>query len=198
LLEQVIKQTAMLPLRYGTTFADERALTAAVAAREGPLRAALERVRGAVEIAVRAPAEHRQPARSDGMLDEAPSSPGRAFMLERLAARERGRKLELELERAMDGLVRARAARGEGAHALLVEHAHVGEVARRARTLGLIASGPWPPFSFTGEAGAASEQWAAAGKRGASAAGKRWASAAGERWASAPGERWACAPGSRK
>jgi hypothetical protein len=156
-LEQVIERTAMLPLRYGTSFTDEHELVSAVVAREESLRAALERVRGAVEIAVRAPAEDRGATEGEHRPDETGSSPGLTYMRERLEARQRSRRLARELELTLDGLVRAQTQRRGGAHALLVERAHVEEVARRARALGLVASGPWPPFSFTGATGEAGE-----------------------------------------
>lgn len=167
LLERVMARAALLPARFGTTFADDRELVAAVSAREPDLCDALQRVRGAVEIAVRAPADAGSAAigerpgqhqAGERQVGERQGGPGRAYMLGRLAARARQRQLARELERALGGLVRARAPRGEGSYALLVDHANVEEVARRARELGLLASGPWPPFNFTGERASESER----------------------------------------
>lgn len=55
LVEQLMADRDVLPVRYGTRFDDDDEAARAVAARRASLTAALERVRGAVEFAVRAP-----------------------------------------------------------------------------------------------------------------------------------------------
>ena len=54
LLEALMEQGALLPVRYGTVVADEAAAVEAVSDRRDAFARALDRVRGAVELSVRA------------------------------------------------------------------------------------------------------------------------------------------------
>ena len=56
-VQELMVDRDVLPVRYGTRFADEQDAARAVAARGPTLAAALDRVRGAVEMSVHAPAE---------------------------------------------------------------------------------------------------------------------------------------------
>src|SRR4051794_3956519 len=56
-VEALMDERAVLPMRFGTTFAARGALVSALAVRREPMLDALERVRGRVELAVRARAE---------------------------------------------------------------------------------------------------------------------------------------------
>jgi Gas vesicle synthesis protein GvpL/GvpF len=131
LVEELMRERDLLPVRYGTRLADEDEALRAVAERAQELRAALERVRGAVELSLRVrsarPGADPEPLRA----------PLRAL------ARE-------ECERRPDGegeLLRC---------AYLVDReridefsATVGRLQQAHPELALLLTGPWPPYSFT-------------------------------------------------
>ena len=129
LLEDLMRERALLPIRYGTRVEDDAAAAAAVAPRAGELAAALERVRGAVEVSVRAVAA--------GEPD--PGAPEAVH--ERLAGAAREHALHAGPE-----LLRA---------AYLVDHAEVEGFVASVRALqhehpelSILCTGPWPPYSF--------------------------------------------------
>jgi hypothetical protein len=132
LVEELMRERDLLPVRYGTRLADEDEALRAVAERAPELRAALERVRGAVELSLR--------VRST----EAGADPEPLRAPLRALARE-------ESERRSDGegeLLRS---------AYLVDReridefcATVGRLQQAHSELALLLTGPWPPYSFTG------------------------------------------------
>jgi gas vesicle protein GvpL/GvpF len=132
LLEELMGERALLPVRLGTRVADVEALAEAIAPRSAELRAALDRVRGAVELSVRAVATAEPPA---GAADAVHA---RLSALARAAARHEGpealRAAYLVDRAGVDAFVAAvRALQGE----------HDG--------LSVLCTGPWPPYSFTEE-----------------------------------------------
>jgi hypothetical protein len=131
LLEDLMRERALLPIRYGTRVEDDAAAAAAVAPRAGELAAALERVRGAVEVSVRAVAA--------GDPEPGPGAPEAVH--ERLAAAAREHALHAGPE-----LLRA---------AYLVDDAEVDGFVAAVRALqhehpelSILCTGPWPPYSF--------------------------------------------------
>ena len=129
LLEELMRERALLPIRYGTRVEDDAAAAAAVAPRDAELAAALDRVRGAVEVSVRAVA-------GDGAATAAPEA-----VHERLsaAAREHARHDGPEPLRAAY-LVDTGAVAGFVATVRELQHEHPG--------LSILCTGPWPPYSF--------------------------------------------------
>jgi Gas vesicle synthesis protein GvpL/GvpF len=151
---------AVLPARFGGMHTDAEALRAAVAERAAELTAALGRVRGCVELGVRALAPARQ-----GLA--APS--GAAYMRARLEQRQEVERLADELHVPLAALARE-ATRTVGAtERLLLSAAYLvpedavaefREVVERLQAarpdLGVVCTGPWPPYSFaTAEGGPA-------------------------------------------
>jgi hypothetical protein len=140
LLEELMRERALLPVRYGTRVEDEAAAAAAVAPRAGELAAALDRVRGAVEVSVRAVARH------DGASGGAAANGGDDSAVRavdaRLAAlaREHARHEGPELLRAAYLVDRAEVD-GFVAAVRALQHEHAG--------LSILCTGPWPPYSFT-------------------------------------------------
>jgi hypothetical protein len=138
LMESLMEDRDLLPVRYGTRVDDDAAVARVLEERRGDLLAALDRVRGAVELSVRvrmATAEAPDPAALIRGADV--HEP-----LARLA-----RDSDRRLPRLQGEVLRA---------AYLVERdgvqAFVAEVARLqdARPeLRLLCTGPWPPYSFT-------------------------------------------------
>jgi hypothetical protein len=129
LLEELMRERALLPVRYGTRVADDAAAAAAVAPRDAELAAVLDRVRGAVEVSVRAVAP-------DGAATDTPEA-----VHERLsaAAREHARLEGPEALRAAY-LVDTAAVDGFVATVRELQHEHPG--------LSILCTGPWPPYSF--------------------------------------------------
>jgi hypothetical protein len=166
-VERLMEDAAVLPLRFGTTVADEEDLVALLRSREAEFVDLLAAVRGAVELSVRAELPQSAPAPVAGGEELAPPS-GTEYM------RERGRALRSR-ERAIDELhkpLRALARRsqvleargglrwaGDFRGAYLVDadrvEAFAAEVDRLAGELGaeISCTGPWPPYSFVAGAG---------------------------------------------
>jgi hypothetical protein len=144
LIEELMQQRALLPVRFGTRVEDDTAAAAAVAGRAEAFAGALRRVRGAVELSVRVvirdengesgPAEHMQ-ARAAG-------ERAAAAMHQRLAAaaREDVRQVGTETLRAAYLVDRADV---DGFVAL------VRELQAEHPELSAICTGPWPPYSFS-------------------------------------------------
>jgi hypothetical protein len=145
-LERLMADRDLLPVRYGTVVADDRAAVAAVAPQSEALARALDRVRGAVELSVRAIAAGDRPHEGVG---------GRDYLRERIADGRLARLLHEPLAAiARDGVIQ------DGPHVLraayLVERerveAFVAQFRRlqhRHRELAIVCTGPWPPYSFT-------------------------------------------------
>ena len=143
LIEDLMEQRALLPVRYGTLVEDDAAAAEVVAGRGEALAGALRRVRGAVELSVRAIAPGRPDEGSPGDRVRARSAHERtaAALHERLAAaaREQARHDGRELLRAAYLVDRAEVGRFVSlVRGLQVEH----------RELSIVCTGPWPPYSF--------------------------------------------------
>jgi hypothetical protein len=137
----------LLPARYGSAHTTPEALGEALQEAHEPLAAALREVEGCVELGVRGVPPTREQAD--------PSRTGREY-LERLRA---DAQLVQRVHRPL--AERARAARLERDKAFAASYlvprdavdAFVGAVRDRAEDepeLGLVCSGPWPPYSFAG------------------------------------------------
>ena len=161
--EALMDDHAVLPVRFGTTVADDDALAAMLDERQDEFRGALERVRGRVEISVKVvwtppepPAEHA----------DAAAAPGRAYLMGRLETRNAA----VALADAIHGRLTAHAvdARREVlvtprlllSAAYLVDRGAVDafleasdDAARRHPELELVCVGPWPPHTFAQGAG---------------------------------------------
>jgi hypothetical protein len=143
---------AVLPARFGGMHANTEALRAAVAERAAELTAALARVRGCVELGVRA----LSPAR------EAVTAPsGAAYMRARLQQRHEVERLADELHAPLAALARESTQTIGATERLLLSAAYLvpedavdefrGVVERLQAVhpdLGLVCTGPWPPYSF--------------------------------------------------
>jgi hypothetical protein len=82
LVQALMADRDVLPVRYGTRFADDGDVAQAVTAREATFAAALERVRGAVELSVHGPDDVQERLR--GLARDRVERPGRsAFLVER-------------------------------------------------------------------------------------------------------------------
>ena len=150
LVEALMAERNLLPVRFGTLVPDPEAAAQALAERSAELTASLERVRGAVELAVRAEThepESNPTRRADSGRDYLSAKAGRMaradLIHEPLALVAR----ESVLHRGPE-LLRAAYLVDRGA----VEH-FVGLVRRLQDThpeLDVLCTGPWPPYSFAG------------------------------------------------
>jgi hypothetical protein len=159
--EQVVRAIMqggpVLPMRFGTLMPDDEALRAVLVARREEFARSLERVRGRVELGLRAQWKET-PAKP-------PADSGHAFMHAKLECHTAARALA---ERLHDPLAATAAdARctlvADDATALaaayLVDRGRAAAIRRRAEALGaacpeadVLVTGPWPPYSFS-EAG---------------------------------------------
>jgi hypothetical protein len=140
-VEAVQSERAVLPMRFGTRRPADGGVRAALAERRDVLVAGLERVRGRVELAVRA------------LQTPEPAPDGRAYLRRRQAAAALHETLEALAvaarrapERTADELLRA---------AYLVERpalasfaATVERLRREHPEAALVCTGPWPAYSF--------------------------------------------------
>jgi Gas vesicle synthesis protein GvpL/GvpF len=152
-VERIMAERAVLPMRFGTCLDDGDALRQVLAARGQEFLAALQRVRGRVEVSVRA---MQPPGEQDG--EPAPvATSGREYLEAKLRDGRDARSLHDPLaslavevdrrpSRAPDELLRASylvdtaaLARFRGA----VEH-----LQRTHPSVAILCTGPWPPYSF--------------------------------------------------
>jgi Gas vesicle synthesis protein GvpL/GvpF len=155
-IEAAMERGAVLPVRFGTTFADTDALESALVPQAPRFARQLERVRGCVELAVRV-----------GLPPSVPEVPrgGRDYVELRLKDnRARAQAAERTLVPLNELAVRSWHAT-EGAETLKASYlvrAHqvdrfaeeVRELQERNDELSLSCTGPWPPYSFVDEGAA--------------------------------------------
>jgi hypothetical protein len=146
-VEELMAERDLLPVRFGTLVADEQAAARAVADRREELLASLERVRGAVELAVRVHARARE--RAPG-----PAGSGREYMRAKAGHLKAAALIHDPLAALARDSVVARGAELLRA-AYLVDRGQVdgfvAEVSRLQaahRDLNVLCTGPWPPYSF--------------------------------------------------
>jgi hypothetical protein len=152
LLERLLEDRDLLPVRFGTVVADEDAAARVLDERHDELVAGLDRVRGAVEVALRVRA--REPAQpAEGLSGreylDAKGGPARTANHVHEALAELARE---SVVHTRDDLLRA---------AYLVERGEVEAFVAAVRRLqeahsdvALLCTGPWPPFSFASRGGA--------------------------------------------
>jgi Gas vesicle synthesis protein GvpL/GvpF len=152
-VDALARSATVLPARFGFAFADEEALERIVLERRQELGAALERVRGCVELGLRVLAPEPERASTE------PESGG-DYLRTRLRETE-------ERERLASGLHEALAERARDAHrspsqggwvlsaAYLVPAGNLDDFRGAVQTLEsthpeleLVCTGPWPPYSF--------------------------------------------------
>jgi hypothetical protein len=162
-VEQLMADRAVLPMRFGTTQPDEAALRSALLERHDELCSALARVRGRVELAVRAVAAREVPEADKASGHESSASgdvpaadaSGRDWLASRLAARRLADAVHEPLA-AIAVAERRRPATGEVLRAAyLVDRAALERfraaldgVRKAHPELDVVCTGPWPPYSF--------------------------------------------------
>lgn len=158
-IEAQMSDHAVLPARFGTVFEHEQDLDAILRDRRSELTAKFERIRGAVELGVRA-------TWPEAETDTTPTGPnaGSAYMLARVARDTQARELAAQLDAKLGHIARATSYRVlirptvPVTASYLVDRERTEEFVTRVRELEsklgaaqLVCTGPWPPYSFVGE-----------------------------------------------
>jgi Gas vesicle synthesis protein GvpL/GvpF len=149
-LEQLMEDRDVLPVRYGTVVRDEDAAARVLDQRRGELAAGLERVRGAVELALRV----RRTDSGAGEPKDAHELTGREY----LGARAGGVRAAMGVHESLTAVARECIVQPSGdllRVAYLVDRDDVEAFVALVRRLqdehedlALVCTGPWPPFSF--------------------------------------------------
>ena len=167
-VEAFMDGRGVLPVRFGTVFTDERALRTELARREDALIAALARVRGKVELAVRA-VWPRNPREAPGgaAVGSGGPRPGTSYLLARLDTARDERAAVAALHEPLAALADESQVAVDGdppvlKASYLIDARAVDEFRRTVDRLTaqhdrvtLACTGPWPPFSFVGGANGA-------------------------------------------
>lgn len=155
-VEALMADRDLLPVRYGTRLDDEAAVARVMEARSQELAAALDRVRGAVELSVRVVAAGGTPS--------PPDPPEMTSGAEYLRLRAQAEASQDDVARALHEPLAEHAREStEGRPrppelfraAYLVERAaidsfvaEVGRLQSVSPGLAILCTGPWPPYSF--------------------------------------------------
>jgi hypothetical protein len=151
-VEQLMADRTVLPMRFGSTVADEDALRQFLVSRWESLLRALARIRGRVELGVRVVAE------SD---DTPAAASGRDYLLSKLRDGARADRVHEPLA-SLAADSRLQPVRGEhevlrGAY--LVDRdvvdgftAGVSRLQRAHPDVAILCTGPWPPYTFASDA----------------------------------------------
>jgi hypothetical protein len=164
-IEDLMKGSTILPMRFGSTVDGPEALVAMLEPRREEFVASLERVRGAVELSVRAqlPSVAVEPVDAKSRLTRH-LGPGTTYLLERAHHQRRSEDTAALIHRPLAELARGSIQKTGGGDphgfkaAYLVDEGAVEVFAERVgnlnATLGdlkVSCTGPWPPYSFASE-----------------------------------------------
>jgi hypothetical protein len=159
-VEVLMERGPVLPMRLASTLADADAVRRMLRERQDEFEGALARVRGAVELGVRAAIE---PEDSSGSTEPERdgAGPGTAYLMGRLENDRRGADAAARIHEPLATLARESTqrlgARGRPllTASYLVDHervdsfkARVEELDAALPTATIVCTGPWPPYSF--------------------------------------------------
>jgi hypothetical protein len=155
-VEALMTDRDLLPVRYGTRLDDEAAVARAMEGRREELAAALDRVRGAVELSVRVVAAGATPSPPDPVENTSGAEYLRVRARAEASRDEAARALHEPLAAAARDSAQSRPRPPELFRAAyLVEHgaidsfvAEVGRLQKESPGLAILCTGPWPPYSF--------------------------------------------------
>jgi len=160
-VEELMNRAAVLPMRLASTLPDEEAVRATLRERRHEFEAALEHVRGAVELGVRAvidiePSDRPVAGTTSG------GGPGTAYMLSRLERQRRGADAAARIHEPLAELARRSTHRlGSQPQPLLnasylvdrdrleAFKARAEQVSDEVTEATIVCTGPWPPYSFS-------------------------------------------------
>jgi hypothetical protein len=167
--EALLGERAVLPVRFGTVLDGTGRLRTLLERNREVIAAALERVRGLVEVGVRVLPAAGEPAASDNGVP-GPAASGREYLMRRLARERRERAAREQAARCADAIHEPLAALARDtdrraprrrellAAAYLLAPSAVDALVTRARELDaahpelrIVCTGPWPAHSFAPE-----------------------------------------------
>ncbi len=160
-VERLMAGRAVLPMRFASKLPDEDALRSFLASNQSSLLKGLDRVRNRVELAVRVVRTTPDPD-AGAVPDRETRTSGREYLLDKLQEQRRA-------DRAVSGVHEplAAAAVDSRRHAgrapreilrasYLVDHetvprflATIDQLQRDERSVAILSTGPWPPYSFS-------------------------------------------------
>lgn len=158
-VEALLEEGTVLPMRFGSWMRDRGAVLDLLEERREEFELGLDRVRGAVEIGVRA-LVRAEPAERTPALAGA-DRPGTAYMLGRLNEEKRSAAIAAHIHQPLVALARAsmprRTSLSESVNtAYLVARDDVAPFRATVEKLDgtvedatIVCTGPWPPYSFT-------------------------------------------------
>jgi Gas vesicle synthesis protein GvpL/GvpF len=159
-VEKLMRASPVLPMRFGTTVEGEDVLIALIEERREQFEVGLERVRGAVELSVRAQLPELTEPASASLPGDA-EQPGTTYLLGRARTVRHGEELAETIHQPLAKLARESTRRRHpGAPAAfraayLVEARSVGPFGEAVAALNdrladvkVSCTGPWPPYSF--------------------------------------------------
>lgn len=163
-VEALMEQGPVLPMRIGSVAADTQAVVALMRERGAEFRRALDGVRGAVELGIRAATRADAAEHAPVPVSAGASGPGTAYMAARLSEKTREDDAVERIHEALRPLARRHTSPstsgGSMRAAYLVDSERVDEFTARVNALqrdldrvSIACTGPWPPYSFTGEPG---------------------------------------------
>jgi Gas vesicle synthesis protein GvpL/GvpF len=153
---------AVLPLRLGSVLPDEAGVVSLVEGRAQEFMHALERVRGAVEIGIRAAVTDAEPEPEPEPEPLPDERPGTAYLMTRLAQKQRGDEVidlvhgpladlareHVRLDRSIGDSSSVRLAYLVDEEAVEPFQARVRDLEDELDRVRLTCTGPWPPYSF--------------------------------------------------
>jgi hypothetical protein len=162
IVEELMEDSTILPMRFGSTVESPEALTDWLTERREEFGVSLKRVRGAVELSVRAQLPDAKEADKKGRPTWR-SQPGTAYLLDRARRQRRSEDAAERIHRPLAALARRSVPKaGAGSAfkaAYLVDEESVGAFGERVGELNstladakISCTGPWPPYSFVSEA----------------------------------------------
>jgi Gas vesicle synthesis protein GvpL/GvpF len=160
-LEAVMAEAPVLPMRLGSVVPDEAAVALVLDERRDLFEHALENVRGAVELGLRAAVgageDHSVEVAAVGS-----GGPGTTYLMERLGAQQRRDALGEQVHARLCELARRHTALSSSLEGTAVTAAYlvdvnlvdsfrelVEELQCEVDGVTLTCTGPWPPYSFT-------------------------------------------------
>lgn len=154
-VRRLMECRAILPARFASVVEDQPAVRALLRRRRAELRLRLERIRGAVEIGLRASWV------LDGLAQpDVKAQSGASYLRDRLQLRQRAERVARQLDPLAATALSSRRTVSPRPDlpvrdAYLVEQKRVGEFVALVEQLdahlndvALVCTGPWPPYSF--------------------------------------------------
>jgi gas vesicle protein GvpL/GvpF len=156
-VERIMADRAVLPMRFGSKFPDDDALRTVLARRQTELLATLDRVRGRVEVGLRA----MQPPGAEVDTPEVEAATGREYLEAKLRNGRRIERAAATLHEPLTGLAVEASRQPARSPDELLRASYLVETPDLARFRGaverlqranpdvaILCTGPWPPYSF--------------------------------------------------